>query len=128
MLNLNPIVQTDLIQQNYLITKHTKILDTQYRITHRFYHTQNQLFKWQLSAGSECIHCGQIDSLEHHFVLCERKKIFWETLKIWKRQITNIDVNETSTDILIGIHNPNNDLIISFLNFINLCAKTYMGK
>lgn len=80
--NINPIIQKDLIEQNYLLTNDTKTLDTQFRITHRFYHTQAQLFKWKLSAGPECLFCNQLDSLEHHFILCNKRNNFWNTLKI----------------------------------------------
>ena len=83
---LSPDEQLDLIEKNYHITSSTKILDTQYRIQHRFYHTQSQLDKWRLASDSTCLSCGEVDTLEHHFMLCSNKLQFWNNLKIWKKE------------------------------------------
>ena len=40
----------------------------------------------------------------------------------------DIDLNENTIDILLGIPNTNNDNNISFLNFVNLCAKNYIRE
>ena len=45
-----------------------------------------------------------------------------------EKHICNIELNETPIDIILGLHNPNNDLILCFLNFVNLCAKTYLRE
>ena len=56
------------------------------------------------------------------------KSVFWNTLRIWKRNVLDIDINENNIDILLGIPNPNKDKNISFLNFVNLCAKNYIRE
>ena len=94
------------------ITKNTKLLDTQLRIHHRFYHTQAQLQKWGLSDTSGCLSCEAQDDIPHHFMHCKPKELFWKTLKIWKRHIIRLDINESVLDILLGIENPNHDLYI----------------
>ena len=47
---LDERILKDLIEQNYKLLNNTKILDTQFRITNRFYHTKKQLFKWKIEA------------------------------------------------------------------------------
>ena len=49
-------------------------------------------------------------------------------LKLWKRNAIEIDLNENDLDILLGIHNPNDDLYINFINFVNLNAKNYIRE
>ena len=70
-----------LIKQNYNLTSNTKLLDTQFRITNRFYHTRAQLRKWGIDPDGECVSCRQEDDLLHHFILCERVAGFWKTIK-----------------------------------------------
>ena len=106
---------------------HQKLLDTQLRIHHRFYHTQAQLHKWGISAEPNCPSCDSEDNLIHHFLLCD-KETFWQKLRAWKKNILNIDINETYLDILIGIPNENNEKCIDFINFVNLCAKNYIRE
>ena len=119
--------QYDLIQQTYNLTSYTKILDTQLRIQHRFYHT-NKLHTWGIEASPNCTLCGQTDDLQHHFITCDGKANFWKNLKIWKKKTIDIDINESNIEILLGIHNPNNDLYINFINFVNLSAKNYIRE
>ena len=69
-----------------------------------------------------------MDDLHHHFINCRKKKPFWKTLKLWKRNVIEIDLNESDLDILLGIHNPNDDLYINFINFVNLNAKNYIRE
>ena len=126
---MDDIVLYDLISQNYEITNHTKILDTQYRITNRYYHTEYQLFTWKIKESPACVTCGwERDTIEHHFVQCPQKIEFWRKIDLWKQNVIDIDINESVYDKLLGIHNPNNIVEIDFINFINLCCKVYFRE
>ena len=59
---------------------------------------------------------------------CPEKGNLWRALHAWKKQATNININETNNEILLGLNNPNNDINLNFLNFANLCAKNYIRE
>ena len=61
----------DLIEQIYRITNHSKILDTQFRINNRFYHTTKQLCICKKEASAGCPSCQLEDTLAHYFVECD---------------------------------------------------------
>ena len=122
------VVHYELIEQFYKLTNHTKLLDTQYRITTHYYHTNEQLCRWKFKACPSCDSCPASDTLPHHFVNCYKKYAFWSKVDRWKKNVLNININESTNEKLLGIHNFNNIVEIDCLNFINMCCKLYIRE
>jgi hypothetical protein len=62
-----------------------------------------------------------------HITLFSVKKL-WDIFDKWKTSIIDINVNENMYDKILGILNPNCDVNIDFINFVNLCIKMYIRE
>ena len=61
-----------------------------------------------------------------YFVECESVCGFWNSLKAWFLRTFEFCINFTVLDILLGIPNYGKNKDIDILNFVILCAKSYI--
>ena len=59
------------------VTRSTRLQSLQHRITHRYFPTKRYLFNVQIATDPFCDDCGEVDSLQHYFVLCPQLRHFW---------------------------------------------------
>ena len=56
--------------------KENKLKEFQFKFIHRIVTTKKELCKYRISTDSECIYCGEPDSINHTFIDCEFTKTF----------------------------------------------------
>jgi hypothetical protein len=113
----------------YKLTKNTRILEFQFKITHRTLACKEKLFKWKIKDNEICDRCkDEIDSIEHHLVSCIMIIPFWDSLINWWKNNMQMLFPIDTYHIILGIMNPNNDNIINQLNFVILHAMYYVYR
>ena len=58
------------------ICKENKLKEFQFKFIHRIVITKKELFRYGINTDSDCIYCGEPDSINHTFVDCEFAKTF----------------------------------------------------
>ena len=56
--------------------KENKLKEFQFKFIHRIVITKKELFRYGINTDSDCINCGEPDSINHTFVDCEFTKTF----------------------------------------------------
>ena len=101
----------------------TKLRWFQYRIVNRILATKSFLYKINLVNSPLCNFCNNdIETIEHVFVQCPRSKVFFQELKVYIQEKTEMLVHFSDKDILFGFLNTNDKLY----NTIMLLAKRFI--
>ena len=87
----------------------------------------NQLqWKWKIITDASCDFCKELDTIEHYIVLCACVCTFWHSIITWWEGIFHIKIPFTKHELLFGIPNENEEIVINHYNFIILNAKYYI--
>ena len=105
------------------ITKSSKILILQYKITHRIVACNSFLHQTKIRNNDICNFCNQVDSVRHFFFDCETTRQFWHDLELWTNNIENSSEILDLNLILFGA-NPTSSL----LAFLILFGKWFIYK
>ena len=108
----------------YAICRSTFIQSLQYKILHRYVNCNLNLYNWKIINSPLCDRCGMIDTIEHFYYECDQYVQFWNNIRIWITQITNININFTVLEVLLGIVQKNDHAILC--NYIILHGKKYI--
>ena len=58
------------------ICKENKLREFQFKFLHRVVVTKKELFRFGIKQNSDCLFCGEEDSIEHTFINCQFTKSF----------------------------------------------------
>ena len=100
----------------FKIVKDTYIQTMQFKILHRVYNCNYNLFTWGISQTQSCESCQGVDNLEHYFYYCQDVKSFWENVSEWLAVNMNINKTFTVLEVLLGLINLNR----KFFYMVNL--------
>ena len=98
----------------------------QYKIIHRFFNCNYNLYIWKIIDSPACSFCNKIDTIEHYFYDCLDVFDFWGKMKKWLTQITQVNLNLTILEIILGIVENVNFIVP--LNYIILQANLFIYK
>jgi hypothetical protein len=111
----------------YQLTRDVKILSFHYKITHRILACKRNLKTWKIKNDNICDVCTiEMDGIEHHLIACPVLLDFWSNLFTWWKAVSKMAFPIDTYDILFGIPNPNNDIIIYHMNYLILHALYYI--
>lgn len=111
----------------FKIIKEPYLQSFQFKIIHRILNCNDKLCTWKILPTSECQYCGNIDTIEHHLVLCPKSTKFWNQVTEWLYENLKIKINLTECEILFGIpfHKDNK---LKIINFVVLLGKWFINK
>ena len=98
----------------------------QFKIVHRILATNRNLYKWKINADSRCTFCKQEDTIAHFLYECSAIHILWNSIFNWWNCSFNLNIPLSIHEILFGIPNLNDELIIVHYNYVLLYAKYYI--
>jgi len=75
-ISTDPESWTDVSKMASKICKENKSREFQFKFIHRIVITKKELFIYGINTGSDCIFCGEPDSINHTFIDCEFTKTF----------------------------------------------------
>ena len=102
----------------------TYILTLQFKIVHRVFNCNYNLFKWQILDSPKC-HCSEIDTLEHYFFYCPSSALFWQQFELWLFQTFKFHYKFSVLEILLGIINIEKCEFYS-INYMVLICKYFI--
>ena len=112
----------------YRSARDTKLQSLQYQILHRYYPTKSMLHKWYNNIDENCVLCNETDTIEHYFYSCMESKHFWESFNEWWVDLTTVNIKLSLFDIIFGILNENEDIVIDTLNYLLLLGKWFISN
>ena len=108
------------------LTKNTLVIETQFKILHRYYATNSLISKWDNTKTDTCSTCHQKANILHNFITCTTIQAFWRELQ---EHLNNndygIDTELTTQDIIFGKYKNSRYF---FCNHLLLHAKHYIHK
>ena len=110
------------------LTKDTKLINFNFKITHRLLACGQQLHKWDINKNDKCKECNGIDTIEHYLVQCPKVLELWCCVIKWWENMTKMHFPILAYEIIFGIPNKNEEFIIDNFNFILLCGNYYIYK
>ena len=114
----------DIYKLPFAVCRDTYIQSLQYKILHRYFNCNSNLFKWKIRKDPYCNECGNIDTIEHFFYYCRVVNIFWNRIENWLKNIMEIYVKFTLLEIILGITFKNS--FAHLCNYIVLRAKHFI--
>ena len=113
-----------LFQNIYLITNHSKHRSFQYRLLNHALIFNDRLFEWKILEHATCTYCKEeIETVMHFFIVCEKAKSWWCTIREYIKEKYEIVVQIDSQNI---IFNTDHRDATHLANTIILIAKCYM--
>ena len=131
-----PFLETICWKKVYLlpfeIANSSYLITFQYKIIHRIFNCNYNLFVWNILDSPACSLCNQIDNIEHYFFYCHQSKFFWTQLEKWLSENSNETFKFTVLEVLLGSVNCNkfsyhmiNTVILIGKYFIKLCKTNH---
>jgi hypothetical protein len=75
----------------YLVTRDTKLISFNFKITHRILACGHNLYNWKINKDDICKICNkEPDTIEHHLVKCPDTLAFWDILMRWWYILTRV--------------------------------------
>ena len=105
----------------YHICSDTFIQSQQFKLLHRYTNCNANLYKWKII---ESPNCGSFDTIEHFYFECDKAKSFWNNICICIKTVTDINLDFTVLEVLLGILQENIHSVLC--NYIILHAKSYI--
>jgi hypothetical protein len=118
---------SSIYSSTYDLSRDTRCQAFQYKVTHRIMACRYNLKIWKIEESDRCKICNeQTDTIEHHLVLCPSTAQFWTSVMSWWKANFNISFPVHMYDLIFGLSNYHNDLIINHFNYILLLARFYI--
>ena len=117
---------SEIFTMPYRVARETYLQSFNFKVLNRYIACRSNLFKWNKAPSPLCIYCRELDTVEHHLFLCTNLQHFWQQLFNWFYVKSNLRMNFSVTDVIFGIHNSNNDIILNAFNFCILLAKDFI--
>ena len=88
------------------------------------------LYKWNKISSNKCLHCLNVDTLEHHFYYCPVSTKFWREINHFLHNMISVKINFSVCEILFGIFNNlnNHDDVFIIINLIILLGKWFLNS
>ena len=110
-----------------IILSDAYLVTFQYKILHRVFTCNYNLFNWNIIDSSLCDICHKTDNLEHYFYYCTDTKNFWTQVKSWTNKLLSSKIDFTVLEILFGVIRSDPKLRFS-INFVILIGKSFVSK
>ena len=92
---------------NNNICSDTFIQSQPFKLLHRYTNCNANLYKWKIIESPNCLDCGCFDTIEHFYFECDKAKSFWTNICILITTITDINIDFTILEVLLGILQEN---------------------
>jgi hypothetical protein len=112
----------------YKLTRNTKLIAFNFKITHRILAVGEKLKIWKIQASGLCEKCNEIETIEHFLVECPSSLIFWKHIFNWWGSNSQVKFPLMTYEIIFGIPNESEEIIIENFNYLLLCGNYYVYK
>ena len=109
------------------ICKENKLREFQFKFIHRIVITKKELFRYGINTNSDCIYCGEPDSINHTIVDCEFTKTFTNKVIYWfnNQNVSNFQP-DTKEMLFATFKHPTYKKLVRKFNCTLLFMKFYV--
>ena len=118
---------TDIFKSVQKTCRENRVREFHFKFIHRIVVTKKELFRFNIKADSNCIYCGDLDSIDHTFSECQFTKSFTQEVLQWFNTENNSKFNPNTEDLLFGIF-PGSSTLLKKLNYTLLFLRYYIYK
>jgi hypothetical protein len=108
----------------YLVARETYLQSLQYQILNRYIPCKYMLKIWKKEESDQCPICNETDDIEHFFFKCNKPTPFLNSFIHWFSTIMATRIILGTFDIIFGVPNQTNDMLLNCLNYCLLLAKS----
>ena len=83
--------------------KETKLREFKFKLLHRIVVTKKELKRFGIKSESDCLYCGESDSIDHTFLDCQFTSAFTRQVVGWFNAINNTSFNPEPKEIVFGL-------------------------
>ena len=98
-----------------------------FKFIHRVVVTKKELFQFNIKPDSNCIYCGESDSIDHTFIECQFTKSFTQGVSQWFNVNNSSNFILNAEDVLFGLSSASGTLS-KLLNYTLLFLRYYIYK
>ena len=80
-----------------------RLREFNFKFIHRIVVTEKELFRFNIKSDSNCIYCGEPDSIDHTFLECQFTKSFTQEVLQWFNADNNSNFNLNTEDFIFGL-------------------------
>ena len=91
--------------------RENSVREFHFKYIHRIVVTKKELFRCNIKSDSNCIYCGDLDSIDHTFSECQFTKSFTQDVLQWFNTEKNSKFNPNTEDLLFGIFPSSSTLL-----------------
>ena len=91
--------------------RENRVREFHFKFIHRIVVTKKELFRFNIKSDSNCIYCGDLDSIDHTFSECQFTKSFTQEVLQWFNTENNSEFNLNIEDLLFGTFPSSSTLI-----------------
>ena len=117
---------SDIYSQPFKIVRDTFTQTVQYKILHRIYNCNYNLFLWKIKEEPKCDYCSDIDTIEHYFFNCASTLLLWKSIENWLTSTFKLKWKFSILEVLLGIHLRHTEYFM--LNYIIIIGKVFIKK
>ena len=104
-----------------------RLREFNFKFIHRIVVTKKELFRFNIKSDSNCIYCGEPDSIDHTFLECQFTKSFTQEVLQWFNADNNSNFNLNTEDFIFGLPSVSN-ILTKKLNYTLLFLRYYIYK
>ena len=120
---MNKTNWTNIFKSVQKTCRENRVREFHFKFIHRIVVTKKELFRFNIKSDSNCIYCGDLDSIDHTFSECQFTKSFTQEVLQWN----NSEFNLNTEDLLFGIF-PSSSTLLEKLNYTLLFLRYYIYK
>ena len=114
----------------FQIARSTLLITFQFKIIHRIFNCNYNLFNWKILDSPECSVCTKIDNIDNFFFYCDQSMFFWTQVEKWLSENIDYTYSFTVLEVLLVCINCNkyffyiiNSVILIGKYFIKTCKQ-----
>ena len=85
------------------ICRESKLKEFHYKFLHRIIVTKKELCRFGIKQDSDCLYCGNEDSIEHAFIHCQFTKAFQRRVIQWFNNVNYTNQHPSVKETLFGL-------------------------
>ena len=112
-----------------LVSRKIKLREFHFKFHHGIIVTKKELCRFCIKDDSECLHCGEQDSIEYIFSDCFFTKDFLSKVVQWFNNCNQTSFEPLNQEYLFGIFsNPANNELLKKLNYTLLFPRHFISS
>lgn len=118
---------TDVFKMVLKTCKENKLREFQFKFIHRIVITKKELFRYGINPDSDCIYCGEPDSINHTFINCEFTRTFTCKVIDWFNTQNGSNFQpDTKETLFATFKHQTNLVLVRKFNYTLLFMKFYV--